>query len=172
MVIEQSPPPTHFAVCATYSPTARDSLPKYFLGLLHYTGEGIQWIWEAGGSWVLQGWPCLAKFSLSFPMTLWLSPASPGHRSLHISGWKGTHGDGQENATGRWQRRGNCGPAAEGGRRSGDNRHGRCWRIQATLDLIIPVQLSFSRPRLLSLTGMSGTKKSYSHWRRPILENI
>lgn len=46
VVIQQSPHPscTHFAVCATHSPRARDGLLKYLVRLLRYTGEGIQWI--------------------------------------------------------------------------------------------------------------------------------
>lgn len=44
--------------------------------------------------------------------------------------------------------------------------------LNSTLVLVIPTQLSSSNPRLLRLMRMSGAKKSYSHWRRPILENI
>lgn len=42
----------------------------------------------------------------------------------------------------------------------------------ATLVLVILTQLSFSSPRLLTLMGMSGAKKSFSHWRTPSSENI
>lgn len=132
VVIQQSPHPscTHFAVCATHSPRARDGLLKYLVRLLRYTGEGIQWIWEAEGSWVLQGWPCLAELSLFFLMSSWWSPASPGHWSLHISWWKGRHGDEQEKC--RWEvaAKGKLWACCWRGRGSGDNGHGRCWRTQ------------------------------------------
>lgn len=73
----------------------------------------------------------------------------------------------RKNATGKWQQRGNCGSAAEGRRGSRDNRQDADIP-NATLVLVIPIQLSFSNPGLLRLMGIFGEKKSYSHRRSPV----
>lgn len=84
---------THFAVCATYSPRARDSVPKYFLGLPQYTEAGIQGTWEVGYCRADHAW--LNSLSSSWWNCDGHVPLL-GQWSLHISWWKGRHGGGQD----------------------------------------------------------------------------